>query len=374
MSDGLGCATQMEQALARINEVTEPGVIRAKLRGLLRGYVHRYAAERFEVLAVEQTVTADLYNPATSATSKTFILAGKKDVLIRECGHLWLMDHKTSSEDISDPNSAYWRQLMVEGQHHHYALLEHLNGNRVDGAIWDVTRKPGISPRQLTKAEKADLSATRKWFGDAISDEEIGVATAEKSDAGDTGRETMAMYEARLAWDCTESKPDWYFQRRRIARMDSGILEYASELWHHSQDMLWSRRQKVYPRNSGACLMYGGACKFLGICSGYDEPDSANWKRAEWVHPELVQIGDSDGKDVLTNSRVRCFQTCRRKEYYQYQLGLVRVTEEEREALFFGTAWHEAMAVIFEGYMKGQNDTTNNDESVTAIGCDSCEG
>ncbi len=337
--------SDLNAALRRINELLpadDQAVMRAKLRGLMRAYAARWAADNFGVIEIETLATSDLYNPATSAKSRSFTVAGKKDVLLVENGRLWLMDHKTTSQDIEDPNCAYRRQLIVEGQHNHYGLLEHLNGKRIDGSIWDVTRKPSISPRQLTKAEQAQVAATGTWFTDI---------------AKPCDRETPAMYEARVAHDAAVIRPGWYFQRWRIARLDSALIEYAGELWQHGQDILAARRQNVWVRNSGACLEYGSACKFLGICSGYDDPDSQNWQRADWVHPELPII-DSDGRDVLTNSRVRCWQTCHRKHYYKYELGIERVDAEEREALFFGSCWHEALAVWFEQFRKIEDDAS----------------
>jgi hypothetical protein len=349
----------LDAALNRINDLTpspDQAVMRAKLRGLLRGYSKRYASDSFAVLSIEQTRTSELYNPATQARSRSFRLAGKLDLMLEENTHTWLMDHKTCSEEIADPNAPYWKQLVIEGQHQHYMLLEHLNGRRVDGAIWDVTRKPGISPRQITKAEQAQISATGLWFGDP---------------AEVTDRETPEMYEARVAHDCSVIRPDHYFQRRRIARMDHQLIEYAGELWQHSQDLLWARRQGSYPRNSGACMNYGRPCQYLGICSGYDEATSSNWQRREWVHPELEADGTSDGRDMLTNSRIRCFQSCRKKHYFQYEVGIERAEQEEIETLHFGHIYHEALAVWFQGLMieKEIENGNHNNEPATEVGC-----
>lgn len=346
----------VDLALAKIDELltqSDQQILRAKIRGLMRGYAKRWANDQFNVVSIEETALADLYNPSTETASRTFKVAGKLDLVLEENGRSWIMDHKTTSHDIADPNSTYWRQLTVEGQHHHYALLQHLKGLRVDGAIWDVIRKPTISPKQVSKADCAVILDTRQYFGDDLAD-------ADSDELRETGRETPAMYEARLANDCSVQRPEWYFQRQRIARLDHGLLEYAEELWQHSQDILYSRRQKCYPRNSGACLEYSSPCTYLGICSGYDEPESSNWRRREWVHPELPQL-NGDGKQWLTNSRIRCFQTCRRKHYYKYEIGLERVEREDREALFFGTIMHSALEVWFER-LKGQSNVTTCSE------------
>jgi hypothetical protein len=125
--------------------------------------------------------------------------------------------------------------------------------------------------------------------------------------------------------------------------MDAEILDYARDLWQHSQDILYTRQQeRLPPRNSGACMLYGAPCKFLGICSGHDTADSDKWQKKSAKHAELPEEIQA-GKELLTNSRIRTFQTCRRKHYYEYELGIERQDEEEREALYFGTLWHVAL-------------------------------
>jgi CRISPR/Cas system-associated exonuclease Cas4 (RecB family) len=52
-------------------------------------------------------------------------------------------------------------------------------------------------------------------------------------------------------------------------------------------------------------------------------------------------------KELLTNSRVRTFQTCKRKHYFEYELAVSRVNEEERESLFFGTMLHVGLESWF---------------------------
>lgn len=306
-------------------------VIAAKCYGLLMGYAQRWANADYRVDAVESAITSDLYNPQSQRTSRTFTVAGKIDVHVTDGnGRKVIIDHKTTSQDISDPAAPFWRQLQVEGQVSHYALLEFLNGNKIDYAVWDAVRKPSISPRLLSKKEQ---------------------------DATGSERETPEMYAARLAEDCTTTRPGWYFQRRQVPRTDDELNEYASELWEHAQDMILARRNNRWPRNSGACMLYGSPCNYLGICSGYDTPDSDKWARKSWVHSELP-ILDGDGKDILTNSRIRAFQTCRRKHYLQYELGIERIDEEEKEALYFGSLFHQALEIYFNA-LKSQQQRSN---------------
>ena len=331
----------------------------AKCRGLLVGYHARWADGEYLPIAVERVAQSDLWNPDTGRKSRSFTVAGKIDVSAVFRHRVVLMDHKTTSEDISDPNAPYWRQLIVEGQPSHYMLLEWLNGRKVDDAVWDVVRKPTISPKLLTKAEARSAAVTHEYFGRRLSDDSVLALNVEKP------RETLEMYEARLAHDCTSARPEWYFQRRSTPRLDAELHDYAVELWEHGQEILHARNTGRHARNSGACMLYGGPCKFLGICSGHDDPDSDNWRRKPCVHTELPGI-EGDGRNVLTNSRIRCFQTCRRKHFYEYELGLERQDEEERDALYFGNLWHAALEAWFLASQKGVVDDDTNSASHSA--------
>lgn len=326
------------------SKVEGQAVVAAKCIGLMHGYDARWLYSPYRIDAVESVLTSDLYNPATERKSRTFISTGKLDIQATEIATAKkiIFDHKTSSEDISDPNADYWKQLVVEAQATHYMLLEWLNGQKVDAALWDVVRKPGIGIRALTKAEKVELYTSNTYFGTSFDTAELDRVTADVKE-----RETPLLYAARLAHDCVKERPHWYFQRRMIPRLDSEIREYAGDQWDIGQDIIHARANNRHPRNSGACMLYHSPCKFLGVCSGHDTIDSDKWQIREWVHPELPPVENSRGLNILTNSRMRMFQTCKRKHYYQYELGVEKNNEEEREALFFGTLFHEGLEQFF---------------------------
>ncbi|MCZ2076569.1 MAG: PD-(D/E)XK nuclease family protein [Bryobacterales bacterium] len=327
-------------------------LIAAKCRALLAGYDAMWSNAPYEILSVEELVTSELWNPDTGRKSRSFTLAGKIDVKATLGDRRVIFDHKTTSQDISDPNSSFWRQLTIEGQVSHYMLLEWLNQRKVDDAVWDVVRKPSISPKAISKKDCEGVIFGKRYFGREVSTESLLALQQDQ-------RETLEMYEARLAHDCTIERPQWYFQRRSVPRLDAELHEYATELWGHSQDLLHVRHTGRHVRNPGACMLYGSPCKFLGICSGHDEPNSDHWQLKNQVHVELDL--DGDGRDVLTNSRIRSFQTCRRKHYYEYEIGIERQDEEEREALFFGTLWHKALEAWFETQIeKGDVNGNNN--------------
>jgi hypothetical protein len=321
---------------------TPNALVAAKCIAMLCGYDARWQNSPYRIDEIEYVSTSELFNPATEAKSRTFTIAGKLDLLCteRSTGRKVLIDHKTaaSSTDIEDFNAPYWRQLVVEGQVSHYFLLEWLNGRKVDFAVWDVCRKSGISPKGLAKKE---LAAVRD-FGTYYAQ---GVTAEDQEELQATERETPLMFAARLIHDCTVERPHRYFQRRMVPRLDEEVHEYAVDLWENAQDVILSRRNKRWPRNSGACFNYSTPCQFLGICSGHDT-DLSKWSRKEWVHPELPII-QTDGKDVLTNSCIRTYQTCKRRFYYRYELGIEKPDEEEKESLFFGHLFHQALEAYF---------------------------
>lgn len=339
--------TALDFALQAIYDFTETSgesaaLIHHKCRALLHGYHAKWGNNQYQPTAVERMVQSELFNPKTNAKSRTFTLAGVLDVVAEYNGKANLIDHKTTSSDIEDPCGPYWENLQIDGQVSHYMLLEWLNARKVDECVWDVVRKPSISPKKLTKAEKALVTSSRKYFDKPISDDTIFALASDD-------RETLEMYEARLIHDCTKERPNWYFQRRTIPRLDAEILEYAGELWDHCQDIIHTRATERHLRNPGACFTYSTPCKFLGLCSGRDRPDSQKWQKKVCVHNELELQGD--GRDVITNSRIRCFQTCKRKHYYDYELGIERVDDEEKEALFFGKVWHLGLEAYWKTLM-----------------------
>jgi len=319
-------------------------LIAAKCKGLMYGYHHRWANSPMRVLAVEKESYAPLFNVLTNRKSRQFTIAGKIDAIVEIDGELIIIDHKTASDEIEDPSAPYWKLLVVDSQPSHYMLLEWLNGNKIDGAVWDVARKPSISPKQLNKSEIKKLSEERRYFGYELSEEDIVEMNVRSS-------ESYAMYCARLAYDCTFVRPGRYFQRRRVGRLDSELIQYAKELWGVSREIASCRGNGMWIRNPGACMLYGRPCEYLGICSGYEgEDDRTLWSTAPCVHRELSGV-EGDGKDIITNSRTRCFLDCRRKHFYQYELGLNRIERAESEAIAFGSLWHAALEAWFKAQM-----------------------
>src|SRR5262249_19616170 len=133
-------------------------------------------------------------------------------------------------------------------------------------------------------------------------------------------RETSEMFEARLIQDTLE-RPDWYFGRQLVTRLDQELLTYAEELWRTAKDMHAAETLGDDRRNDKACFAYHRPCEYLDLCAGHDRP-GPHWRQLPTLHPELED--PTCGPTTLTHSRISSFVTCRRKHFYRYRLGITR--------------------------------------------------
>lgn len=319
-----------------------------KVRALITGYHDHWKRSQFNVLAVEETFQLPIINPQTGRSSRTYTQGGRFDLMVDFDARTWMVEHKSTSEDIGDPGSSYWRRLAIDSQVSMYALANWQSGRKLDGTIYDVIRKPTIRPKQVTKADQKKLIEAKIYCDFAVDDHDIAEAD------GNQFSETPKLFFLRLLRD-TLDNPTKYFQRRPVPRVDNEILEWAGELWQVAQDIRQTELTGTHYRNSGACMNWGRPCEYLPICSGHDTPDSDRWRKRESAHPEI------DGSEaVLTHSRIRCFQTCRRMHHLKYNLRLERADDETAEALVFGQLLHRALEAYYVGLKGQQHGNCNN--------------
>src|SRR5690348_11483528 len=57
-------------------DVPDMALMRSKARALMVGYDIRWANQQYTTVAVEDLVTGELFNPETTARSRTFTIAG----------------------------------------------------------------------------------------------------------------------------------------------------------------------------------------------------------------------------------------------------------------------------------------------------------
>lgn len=238
---------------------------------LLQGYDARWGAEELEVLAVEQEFRAPLINPDTGAASRTWRLAGKIDVIVRNLhdGLVYVVEHKTSSDDTS-PGSIYWQLLRIDSQVSIYYSAAKVLGYDVAGVIYDVIGKPGIKPLKATPVE------SRQYKKD-------GSIYAKQREQD----ETPEQFRERLVEKIAEN-PDRYYSRGTVVRLEEEEKNAAFDVWCTAKTIREAQLTGRYPRNPDACRRYNRVCGFLPVCTGESSlEDESLYVRRDHIHSEL---------------------------------------------------------------------------------------
>jgi len=252
------CALAGYEAVPAWTDPTDWAVERETLKALLSGHIWRYGTDNMEFVAIERAFDVPLLNPATGAKSRLFTLAGKIDSIVKlPDGRFAVLEYKTAGEDIT-PDAEYWLRLRCDGQISQYVLAARALGYDVATVLYDVTRKPTIRLRQ---------------------------------------NETPEAYGQRLLADLGE-RPDYYFQRREVPRLEDELALYRAELWQQAQHLIELRRRaaklddpaNAHFRNVGR--MTCGQCEFANLClngvrANPDSPPSG-YQVLPDVNPELA--------------------------------------------------------------------------------------
>ncbi|WP_428937794.1 RecB family exonuclease [Fontivita pretiosa] len=264
---GADDATAMARATAGYEQVpqwadpVEWAVQRQTLRQLLAGHFWRYSNDDLQVVAVEQVFQTPLINPGSGHASRIFLLAGKIDAIVKlPDGRLAVLEYKTAGEDIAT-DSNYWLRLRCDGQISQYVLGARALGFDVSTVIYDVTRKPTIRLRK---------------------------------------DETPQQYGQRLLGDIGQ-RPDCYFARREVPRLEDELAEYRLELWQQAAQLRHAQRADRWFRNVGR--MTCPYCPYADLCLNcmhvkVDAPP-VGYEILSDVHPELQTGGEASQGDCL---------------------------------------------------------------------------
>lgn len=246
---------------------------RAKLDVILAGYHTRWNAEPLEVLAVEREFLVDLVNPETGEPSERYNLAGKLDAVVAdlEC-NAWIMEHKTASSDISS-GSTYWDKLKIDSQVSNYFTGAESLGFEPVGVIYDVLRKPSIRPLLATPEDQRKYA---KKTGELYANQRANDETPEE-------------FRERLV-EIYATKPEEYFVRGEVVRLDDERIEAAQDIWELSLFIHESERSNRWPRNPDACERYHRLCEFWPVCTKTAEIDDTSRFVIDKPHRELELV------------------------------------------------------------------------------------
>lgn len=211
--------TMFEAALATAENWDEFTV--AKLQACIAAFVEHYADD--DIIA-EMKPEVEFAYPIEG--TRTFEARGKIDGLATLAdGRTALVEHKTTSESV-DVESPYWTRLRFNPQLCRYVLGARALGVECETVIYDVFRKPAISPKDAVK----DLDengipfvmlpdGTRKIKRDGTPKKS---ADAAKGETYKTHAETPDEYCERLKEDIL-SRTEFYFARREVTVTDAQL-------------------------------------------------------------------------------------------------------------------------------------------------------
>lgn len=266
---------RLNAALLPLEKEPDP-FTRARARVMIYGYHERWIDEtQWETVAVEREFQVPLRNPETGAESRTFVLAGKMDLVLRDrrTGEILVGEHKTSAEDVS-PGSEYWARLRMDSQVSIYVAAAAVSES-VAGCLYDVLGKPGQKPLQATP--EADRRYTKPTKA-----EPVPRLYANQREAD----ETVEEYEGRML-DHVASHAERYYARAIVVRLESELQAAAADTWHAARLIREAQIADRHPRNPDACHIRGSTCIFFGVCTGVETLDDSRFTRVEDVHAEL---------------------------------------------------------------------------------------
>jgi hypothetical protein len=218
---------------ARILAEEKDEFTRAKAEAMLVGYTAQWAEQSVKIISTQVGFRVPILHPETGEAHPEFEYTGALDALAWVNGRKMVLESKTSGEDIS-PGSGYWQRVVaLDPQVSMYLLASEQDGLDVVGCLYDVAKKPELRPKK---------------------------------------GETAGDYRDRCAMDIA-SRPDHYFQRREIVRLESEARAYQQDLWDYACMLTEAERIGRFPRNPDHCRKFGRPCEYLAVCMGEADID-----------------------------------------------------------------------------------------------------
>lgn len=191
-------------------------------------YLRRWPPDATEARELEYRVR--LRSPWTGAYSQTFDLLGYADGVIDVGDHLELIENKL----VGQLTEQGIKRLKLDRQISLACYgLWRATGKPVRVVHYRMTRKPSIKQRQGERIDE---------FVDRL-----------EADYADPERQAF------------------YGHAESLFRGTDDQLRVEQELWEWARQLRDQRRQRLFPRNTSACLDFGG-CEFLPKCLG--DPDA----------------------------------------------------------------------------------------------------
>jgi len=224
---------------------------------MLKGYAARYPTEEFEVLALEKKFEGEIVNPATEAASRSFVLAGRVDGIVRIGAEHFILEHKTAA--VLD--AGYLERLWTDFQITLYAFyVEQALGIRINGVLYNILVKARL--QQGEGETEAEFEARR---AELLAKSKTGKTTAKRR-LPETDEEFQARLAAKYAEPAMFHREPLYLSREQFDTL-------RAELWELTQAFLDARRRNVFYQNTSFCFHHGRPCPYFALCRSGGSPN-----------------------------------------------------------------------------------------------------
>lgn len=210
--------------------------------GAVKGYAQQYLApdlKRWKVIAAEGSFDIELPGG--------WRYRGKTDLVVqdRKTGRNLLVEHKTAGQ----LNAGYVAKLPLDNQILGYAWAKSQEKVKLDGVVYNVTKKPGIRQRQ---------NETMNQFYKRVEDEYI-------------------------------LNPGAYFYRETLVFEQSDLDRFSNELKQFLGEIDRCHDEKYFYQNTTQCTTMG-VCPFMKLClEGVNKETLMHYRIKERAHEELPQ-------------------------------------------------------------------------------------
>jgi hypothetical protein len=225
--------------------------------GMMKAYATRYATDDFEIVALEKNFEGPIINPATGAASRSFVLSGKVDGIVRIGGEHFILEHKTAGQLDGDYLEKLWTDFQITIYAHY---IEQTMGIPITGILYNVLVKAKL---QQGKGETEDEYETRR--AELLAKSKTGKTTAKRKLPESDGD-----FQQRLAEKYADPE---LFHREMLYLSRDRFEILRSELWELTQAFLDARRRGVFYQNTAFCFNYQRPCAYFPLCRSNGNPN-----------------------------------------------------------------------------------------------------
>jgi hypothetical protein len=224
---------------------------------LMNGYAARYAADDFEIVALEKNFEGPIVNPATGAASRSFVLAGKVDGIVRIGGEHFILEHKTSGQLDGDYLEKLWTDFQITIYAHY---IEQTMDIPITGILYNVLVKAKL---QQGKGETEEEFQTRR--AELLAKSKTGKTTAKRKLP-----ESDEDFQQRLAEKYADPE---MFHREMLYLSRDRFEVLRAELWELTQAFLEAKRRGIFYQNTAFCFNYQRPCPYFALCRSNGNPN-----------------------------------------------------------------------------------------------------